>query len=173
MDLKQIIQIRKAEPSDLALLLEMSAALRTFKDATYFETNFTEQANGSREIFIATYEGENAGYCILNWNPKYGFFRSQGIPETQDLNVLPKLRKRGVATFMIAWCEDLARQRGKQVMGISVGLHGGFGTAQRLYVKLGYEPDGEGITYDRKVVGSGEFRPIDDNLCLMMVKTLK
>ncbi len=169
----ETIQIRKAARGDLAVLLEMSAAMRQAKDANYFELNLNEQDNGFREIFIAMYEGRNAGYCILNWEPKYGFFKAQGIPETQDLNILPQFRRRGLATAIIRHCEGLAQGRGLETMGISVGLHGAFGPAQILYTKLGYIPDGQGITYDRRIVGSGEFRAMDDNLCLMMVKTLK
>lgn len=147
--------------------------MRNAKDVTYFEVNFDEQDKGLREIFIMEHEGKSAGYCILNWNPKYGYFRTAEIPETQDLNVLPDFRRKGLATAMIAHCENLAKAKGKRLMGISVGLHGGFGAAQILYAKLGYIPDGQGITYDRKMVSSGEFKPVDDNLCLMMVKTLK
>jgi GNAT superfamily N-acetyltransferase len=170
MTAKQII--RKADRKDLAALLEMTAMMRNAKDANYFELNFDEQDKGLREIFIITHEGQNAGYCILNWNPKYGYFRTAGIPETQDLNVLPSFRRKGLATVMIEFCENRARDKGHELMGISVGLHGGFGAAQILYAKLGYIPDGNGITYDRKMVSSGEFRPVDDNLCLMMVKQL-
>jgi hypothetical protein len=58
-------------------------------------------------------------------------------------------------------------------MGIGVGLHRAFGAAQRLYIRLGYIPDGNGITYDRLQIAPGEFRPVDDDLCLIMVKELK
>ena len=171
MSPKQII--RKVDRKDLGLLLEMTAAMRNAKDSNYFEVNLDEQDKGLREIYIITHEGENAGYCILNWRPKYGYFKTAGIPETQDLNVLPAFRRKGLATAMIAFCENKARDKGHEIMGISVGLHGGFGAAQILYAKLGYIPDGQGITYDRKMVSSGEFKPVDDNLCLMMVKSLK
>jgi hypothetical protein len=57
-------------------------------------------------------------------------------------------------------------------MGIGVGMPTSYGPAQRLYVKLGYIPDGNGINYDRQSIAFGEFRPVDDDLCLMMVKAL-
>ena len=50
--------------------------------------------------------------------------------------------------------------------------HSGFGAAQRLYCKLGYIPDGNGVTYDREAVRAGDMRAVDDLLCLMMVKAL-
>lgn len=161
-----------AARGDLALLREIALAMRHEKELDYFERNFEEQESGNRLVFLAVLEGRPAGYCILNWMPKYAYFRESGIPETQDLNVLPEFRKRGIATFMIARCEARAREQGHSMMGISVGLNARFGPAQRLYAKLGYIPDGFGVTYDRKTVAAGELRPVDDNLCLMMVKRL-
>jgi len=114
--------------------------------------------------------GGAMGYCVLNWVPKYGPFKKLGIPEIQDLNVLPDYRQRGLATKLIAHCEEVARSKGHEEMGIGVGMNRSFGAAQRLYVKLGYVPDGQGINYDRIPLESGKFCPNDDQLCLMMVK---
>lgn len=57
-------------------------------------------------------------------------------------------------------------------MGIAFGLHSSYGAAQRLYIKLGYIPDGQGATYDRKQIAYGDFKPVDDDLCLMLMKAL-
>jgi GNAT superfamily N-acetyltransferase len=168
----QNANIREATYKDLNSLSEMSARLRQAKDPDYFEQQFEYVRKDRRVMLIAALEGEDAAYCILNWEPKYGYFRSLDIPEIQDLNVLPAFRQRGIATQMINYCEKMALKRGCGLIGISFGLHGAFGPAQRLYVKLGYIPDGFGVTYDRKQVSAGEFRPIDDHLCLMMVKKL-
>jgi GNAT superfamily N-acetyltransferase len=169
----QMVQIRQMEWGDLKTLHDISLQLRQVKEPGYFERNFAEQEAGRRVIFIASMEGADAGFCILNWEPKYWLFKKQGIPETQDLNVLPAYRKRGIGTAMIRHCEELAKARGCTVMGISVGLDGSFGPAQVLYTKLGYIPDGQGVTYDRKPVSAGEFKAVDENLCLMMAKSLK
>ena len=166
------VGIRKAALTDIAALNAIADAMRSAKELDYFQRNLAQQEEGSRELFIASLEGQDVAYCIMNWEPKYGFFKSQEIPEIQDLNVLPSFRRRGIATLMIRHCEELARLRGKKTVGISVGLDPGYGAAQVLYAKLGYIPDGYGITYDRKTVSFGEFRPVDDNLCLMMVKSL-
>ena len=165
-------EIREATYKDLNALREISSQLRQEKDVDYFEHQFERAGEGKRVVLIAAMNGENAGYCILNWEPKYGYFRSQNIPEIQDLNVLPAFRQRGFATRMIEYCEKAAVKKGRKLMGISFGLHAAFGPAQRLYVKIGYVPDGFGVTYDRKQVSAGEFRPVDDHLCLMMVKNL-
>ena len=157
------IQIRAAGEGDLEALTQISK-----NGAGYFKRCMEEQ----RTVLFAALAGKNAGYGILNWNPRYNLYRKFSIPEIQDLNVLPEARKKGVATAMIAYCEKQAAAKGCETIGISVGLHSGFGAAQRLYVKLGYVPDGFGVTYDRQPVTAGELRPIDDDLCLMMVKVL-
>ena len=174
MAAKQIqnITIRSATFKDLNSLRDMSSKLRQSKDPDYFEQQFEHQKEDRREILIAESEGEDVGYCVLNWQPKYGYFKSLNMPEIQDLNVLPSFRQRGIASKMIALCEETAVKKGHKLMGISFGLHAAFGPAQRLYVKMGYVPDGFGVTYDRKQVSAGEFRPVDDQLCLMMTKTL-
>lgn len=146
--------------------------MRFEKDLDYFDLALEGQERGERLVFVAYYEDAPAGYCILSWSPKYAFFRKMGFPEVQDLNVLPAFRRKGIASAMIAHCEKLAQGRACEYMGIGVGLDSSYGPAQRLYIKLGYVPDGNGVTYDRMPIAKGEMRPVDDDLSLMMVKVL-
>lgn len=164
--------INKAANQDLQRLKTLADAMGRAKDVDYFERNLADMEKGGRVIFILTAAGQDAGYVILNWRPRYGYFRAHDMPEIQDLNVLPSFRRQGLASLLIRHCEGLAAARGCARIGISFGLHPGFGAAQKLYVKLGYRPDGNGVTYDRTIVQAGEFRPVDDNLCLMMEKDL-
>ena len=117
-------------------------------------------------------KGKDCGYGMLNWRPQYSLYKKLAVPEIQDINVLSQFRQQGVATEIIRKCEMISRHAGCSHVGISVGLYKDFGPAQRLYVKLGYKPDGNGVTYDRQAVTAGEVRPIDDGLCLMMIKEL-
>lgn len=167
------LSIRQAEPDDTLLLWSLVEEMGQIKDVGYFERQMEYQDKGMRQVLITCYEGQEVGYGILNWQPKYAFFKKLGIPEIQDLNVLSAYRKRGIATGLIEWCEAQARERGHKQMGISVGLSSSFGPAQILYVKLGYIPDGNGVTCDRQHIAHGEIRPVDDQMCLMMVKDLK
>ncbi|MCB1652099.1 MAG: GNAT family N-acetyltransferase [Alphaproteobacteria bacterium] len=166
------LAIRPATSRDLKLLQDIANAMHSAKDIGYFEKSLHLQSEGSRLILIAEYDGAPAGYTMLAWQPKYAFFKAMGFPEIQDLNVLPALRRKGIARAIIAHCEALARKKKLTHMGIGVGMDASYGAAQRLYVKLGYIPDGYGITYDRKTVTFGELKPIDDHLSLMMVKEL-
>lgn len=174
MALKQTenVTIREAAYKDLSLLRDLASAMKQVKDPDYFENQFAHQKQDARLILLIGCEGREAGYGILNWQPKYAFFRKMNIPEIQDLNVLPEFRRRGLATGFIEYCEEAAQARGHEHMGISVALHAGAGPAQRLYAGLGYIPDGNGVTYDRHAVAAGEFKPVDEQLCLMMVKGL-
>ena len=141
-------------------------------DRDYFEMSIERHHAGKRLIFLAEKEGQYVGYTFLNFHPKYSYFEKQKIPEIQDLNVLSAFRNRGVGRALIEYCELVAQKERYEEMGIGVGLDSSFGAAQRLYVKMGYIPDGQGVCYDRIVVGAGEFRPIDENLSLMMIKKL-
>lgn len=166
------IKIRRAGIEDLQSLQMMADSMGYAREAGYFGTCLTEQGEGRRALFIVNADGVDAGYGMINWEPQYALYARLGIPEIQDLNVVPALRRRGIAAALIGFCEEQARARGCTQMGICVGLHAGFGAAQRLYVRLGYKPDGMGVTYDRETVRAGEIRPVDDNLCLMMVRDL-
>jgi len=172
MSMTDIIQIDQASHKDISTLWEMSLALRQGKLQGYFERCLERQAQDDLFLYVMRLEDKAVGYCLLNWVPKYGMFRTLGLPEIQDLNVLTEYRCRGFGTQMIAYCERVARDRGHCKIGIGVGLNRSFGAAQRLYVRLGYVPDGQGINYDRQPMEESEFRPNDDQLCLMMIKVL-
>ncbi len=65
----------------------------------------------------------------------------------------------------------------QDTVGIGVGLYagedGGYGSAQRLYVKRGYIPDGKGVTYNYHPTTPGKSYFLDDDLVLWFTKTLK
>ena len=138
------------------------------EDEGYFEICFEKECL----ILIASIENQDVGFGVLNFSPKYSLYQKLDIPEIQDLNVIPQARERGVATDMMQAFEDIASDQGAETIGISVGLTKDYGAAQRLYVKLGYIPDGYGATYDREGVTAGASYPVDDDLALMLVKNL-
>ncbi len=53
---------------------------------------------------------------------------------------------------------------------LGVGLHSGYGAAQRMYIKRGYVPDGSGVWYGDKVCE--QYAPCvnDDELNLYLYK---
>lgn len=168
--------IRLMQQDDIADLQNFYISLgKTNPDITpdYFDKLWIRQKKGASDIYLAVQGDDIIAYGVLNWQPKYGLYQKLGIPEIQDLNVSRDHRQKGIATAIIEHCEKVAKSKGCDQMGISFGLDASFGAAQRLYIKLGYIPDGQGVTYDRQYVLSGESKPIDDDLCLMLVKDLR
>ncbi len=139
--------------------------------ATY-EKYLEEQTMGERSIFIAKCHDKFCGYITLKWQSEYLPFKDKDIPEISDLNVLPEYRKHGIGTQLIQACERLGKQKGKIVIGIGVGLTEDYGSAQRLYFKLGYMPNGKGLHYQNNPVPHGTSVTADDDLTIFLIKEL-
>ena len=105
----------------------------------------------------------------MNWRSTYVGFADLNIPEIQDLNVLARFRRRGIASRLLNRAESEAALHSAAV-GIGVGLHPGYNAAQRLYFKRGYIPDGRGITYRDHFVEEGAQVRFDDNLVMHFTK---
>ncbi|MEN8151651.1 MAG: GNAT family N-acetyltransferase [Planctomycetota bacterium] len=166
------VVIRRMERKDVVDLVAGFGAEGWERSASGFEAYLDEQDRGERVVLIALAEGRPAGFGSLVWTPSYPGFREAGIPEVHDLNVLPSRWRQGVATHMMDELERLAGERSSGV-GIGVGMHPGYGPAQRLYVLRGYVPDARGLSYDDRPVKSGETLPVDDGLNLHLVKDLR
>lgn len=168
------ITIRLAADQDIPALDAFARGMGQTHEAGYFARCLGEQEEGRRHFYLAvdSEKGAIAGYVQLNAQPLYPPFRRLGLPEIQDLNVLPDYRRRGIGEQLVDHCEAQARAAGKTAVAISVGLYASYGAAQRLYVRKGYVPDGAGIAYDDAPVRAGEMRPIDDNLTLKLTKDL-
>lgn len=167
--------IRKAEAGDIEALSAAASAMKAVLEEGYFARCLDEQAAGRRDVIVAGREdggGTLLGYVQINWQPLYPPFRRLGIPEVQDLNVVPGERRQGLGNLLVEWCEGAARTAGKTEVGIGVGLYSRYGAAQRLYVRRGYIPDGAGVAYDDVPVTAGELRPVDDMMVLRFVKSL-
>ena len=54
-----------------------------------------------------------------------------------------------------------------------VGMDGDYGTAQRMYVKRGYIPDGRGLFFDGHFVKWGDPVTVNDDLVLHFTKRLE
>lgn len=57
-------------------------------------------------------------------------------------------------------------------ISLGVGLHYGYGSAQRLYVKRGYIPDESGVWYNDKILEQYFDCKNDDDLNLYLSKKL-
>lgn len=138
------------------------------KDQGDIEETARRLENGDVTLFVI---GEEA-YVLYTRTPRYKPFQRLNVPEIQDLNVHPDHRQQGLGRALLAACEAKARDEGRDMIGLGVGLSQSYGPAQRLYCQSGYLPDGAGLVYDGVPVALGEAKPNDDDLCLMMVKAL-
>lgn len=122
-------------------------------------------------VLVAFHGGRFVGYLTIVWQPDYQPFRVQNVPEIQDLNVLPQVRRRGIATQLLEKAEGMIAQR-SSVAGIGVGMTADYGAAQHLYVSLGYKPDGRGLVWKNEELKYGQQITVDDDLVLHFVKLL-
>lgn len=142
------------------------------RDEVYWVRCLEEHALGHRSAVVASDVKGIVGYSYLNWQSQNPRFRRSNIPEISDLRVAEQSRRRGAATSIIVRFEELARLAGCHAIGIGVGIFRDYGPAQRLYAKLGYVPDGHGITYDDAPVRPGATVTVDDALLLWLVREL-
>lgn len=142
------------------------------KPKSIYEAYLVEQSKKTRSIFVAKIRNKFCGYVTLKWRSAYPPFNENNIPEIVDLNVLPSYRKQGIASQLIEECERLAKNRGHNTIGLGVGLSEDYGNAQRLYIRLGFMPNGKGIYYQNKLVNYGDKVTVDDDLLLYLTKSL-
>lgn len=108
----------------------------------------------------------------MQWSSEDPIFAERGVPEIKDLNVLPRFRGDGVGSALLEAAEELIRER-SGVAGLRVGLHAGYGAAQRLYVRRGYVPDGSGaVDAAGESVPEGAGVVLDDDVTLRLFKEL-
>lgn len=166
-----MIIIKKLEESFIPVIVESFQNVDWVKEKKTFDDYLAEQISGKRLVYCAFYGDEFSGYGTLKHQSNYEFFANSHIPEINDLNVLPKYRKKGIASRLLDILETEAFNISSFV-GIGVGLYPDYGSAQRLYVNRNYIPDGRGITYNCKTVLPGEQVILDDDLVLWFTKKM-
>lgn len=134
-----------------------------------FETYWNEQEKGERLIWLAYYENLFAGYITLKFESYYKPFLDKNIPEIMDLNVLPPFRNKGIGAILLDHAENEAFKK-SNIIGLGVGLYKDYGSAQKIYVKRGYIPDGLGVTYNYLPIIPGSNVCLDDDLILWFIK---
>ena len=142
------------------------------KPASIYQAYLKDQSDSQRSVIVAKEDGIFCGYVTIKFKSEYPAFSLKNIPEISDLNVLPDYRRKGIGTILIEACEAIARDRGCAQIGIGVGMTADYGSAQRLYPRLGYIPDGCGLHYKNKPVNYGDKVDVDDDLVLYFIKPL-
>ena len=121
----------------------------------------------------AVYKGLPAGYVNIYIPGLGGAFSGKGLPEIVDFGVLEKFQRKGIGSKLMDVAEQIAAEYADSVW-LGVGLHSGYGSAQRMYVKRGYIPDGTGVWYRDKPCAQYETEIAnDDDLVLFLSKKLE
>ena len=92
---------------------------------------FKEQESGEREVLVAAVEGALAGYITILSCAKQGPF-AEIYPELSDFNVFEPFQNQGIGNLLLEEAEKQVRLISDKVT-LGVGLHSGYGPAQRLY----------------------------------------
>ncbi len=128
-----------------------------------------EHKQGRRLVFVAELDGQVAGYVTLKPRATYGAFMERNLPEICDFNVLKAYRRQGIGSKLMDIAEEHAFETSDTVT-LGVGLHSGYGSAQRMYAKRGYVPDGSGVWYGDTNLPEGADCKADDDLVLYLSK---
>lgn len=166
------ILIRNLGQNDIQIITDEEIAQGWNQTTQKYEMRFQHQTEGKAIALVAEYKGNIAGYVNVYPDSEWGSFANQGYPEIVDFGVLEKYRRNGIGSKLMDVAEKIASEY-SNVVYLGVGLHSGYGSAQRMYVKRGYIPDGTGVWYGENVCMPYTNCCNDDNLILYMSKALK
>ena len=137
-----------------------------------YRTRLKDQAEGICHAMVAEMQGAPVGYINVYPNSRLGAFAGRGLPEIVDFGVLERCRRQGIGSALMDAAEQVASGYADRVY-LGVGMHSGYGSAQRMYVKRGYVPDGSGVWYKDKICEPYSECCNDDDLVLYLYKDLR
>ena len=137
-----------------------------------YEMRLRHRDEGRCVALAALLRGEAVGYLSVYPDSKWGALGGQGLPELIDFGVLDKCRRQGIGSRLMDVAEQIAGRCADRVY-LGVGLHSGYGSAQRMYVKRGYVPDGSGLWRGNEPCPPYSSCRNDDELAIYLVKELR
>ncbi|MDF2652383.1 MAG: hypothetical protein K0Q73_8188 [Paenibacillus sp.] len=164
------IQIRPMTENDIDLIYKGLSDYDISKPRDYVKRCWEENQRIERATLLSFYDGEFAGWGHVSYHSHYPYFSENGIPEIQNFDVIPPFRKRGIGSELIEALEEIAFIHSNTI-GIGFGLYASYGTAQRLYIKRGFIPDGRGLMYNNVCVEPESHVRVDDDLALFLTKS--
>ncbi len=159
------VLIRDLRESDARVITDEEIAQGWEASIDKYLLRLRDQAEGR-------YQGNIAGYINIYPDSKWGAFANQGLPEIVDFGVLEKYRRHGIGSRLMDAAEQIASNYADTVY-LGVGLHSGYGSAQRMYVRRGYLPDGSGVWFQDRVCEPYASCCNDDDLNLYFSKKLR
>ena len=166
------ILIRDMARGDAQVITDGEVAQGWDQTIDKYEMRLRHQSEGKSISLVAEYNGAVAGYINVYPEPHGGSFAGKGYPEIVDFGVLEKYRRHGIGSRLMDVAERIAARYSDMVY-LGVGLHSGYGSAQRMYIKRGYIPDGTGVWYRDSVCRPYAPCANDDELVLYLYKKLR
>jgi GNAT superfamily N-acetyltransferase len=147
-----LVSVRELEPSDVP-----------YVDQVLPLSRLTKQTGEASTYLVAWDDREPVGHAHIAWTGTH-----LGIPEIQDVFVLPERRRQGIASELTRAAEAQARTRGWETISLSVSQDGNQ-AARRLYAKLGYvEAPTDPVRVSGVIVLRGQPLEVDDTLVYMI-----
>ena len=168
------LTIRNMEPADAQAFTDGEKAQGWHADIAKYHMRLRHQAEGKCVSLTAVWQGHPAGYInIYRTAPREGNpFAGTDWPEIVDFGVLRKDQRHGIGARLMDAAERVAGAWADTVC-LGVGLPDSYGSAQRMYVKRGYIPDGSGVWYQGKPCVQYEtVCTVDDDMILFLSKKL-
>lgn len=171
-DEKLLMRIRTILPADAQIICDEELAQGWNQTIDKYTNRIYDFNSGKCISLIAEYKGAVAGYINVYPNSTWGSFADRGYSEIVDFGVLEKYRCKGIGTKLMDIAEKIASEYSDTVY-LGVGLHRGYGSAQRMYIKRGYIPDGKGVWYGNEVAIPYRDYCNDDDLIIYLSKKLR
>lgn len=165
------ITIRNMEDADAQAITDAEIEQGWDASVEKYQRRLEDQRMGKAISLVAECLGRPVGYINIYPDSAWGAFGGKGYPEIVDFGVLEKYRKKGIGSALMDAAEEIAAKYADTVY-LGVGLHHGYGSAQRMYVKRGYIPDGSGVWYRDKICEPYEDCKNDDDLVLYLSRKL-
>ena len=169
--MKTTCSIRKMQESDIKDLSRGFTSQGWPGREEILTRYFKEQESGEREVLVADLTSAVAGYITILPIAKQGPF-AEIYPELSDFNVFEPFQNQGIGNLLLEEAENRVKLVSSRVT-LGVGLHSGYGPAQRLYVKRGYIPDGTGVWYRNHPLEMNATIQNNDDLVLYLSKELE
>lgn len=143
-----MLTVRELAPGEVA-----------FVDSRLPLSRLDQQVEEGSTYLIAWEDDQPVGHAHIAWEGTH-----VGIPEIQDVYVLPERRSRGIATRLNEAAEQAVRGRGWESVSLSVSRDGN-PAARRLYDRLGYTDAGlEPVDVSGSILLRGRPFEVDDVL---------
>ena len=164
--------IRNMEEADAQAFYDGYLAQGWHPELSVYRMRLKDQAEGRCIALTAVYQGQPAGSVYVYLTTHAGPFKEKGWPEIHDFSVMEKYQRKGIGSRLMDAAEQIAGQYADKVW-LGVGLCDSYGSAQRMYIKRGYIPDGSGVWYrDQQCVQYETTCTVDDDLILYLSKKL-